>query len=388
MDVLSSSNLMSSSKLSVKKALNFLHTENSDEILTWKKSCLSISINEYNRHVTFTTNVFIPITYLCRNECSYCGYRRSKVEKGKEYTDPNEIERILLKAKRKKVSEVLLTLGEKPESKYSAAQKWLSKNGYGSTIDYIYFIAQKALDFGLLTHINAGSINYDELKILKEVSASMGVMLEILGTRLTLNGMPHAKSPDKHPKKRLTTIKNAGKLKIPFTSGLLVGIGETPKEIVSSLYALRNIHKKYRHLQEVIIQNFHPHIGRKMIHFPAISIEYLEKVVILARHILPSEISIQVPPNLIKGNEPRFLEAGVSDWGGISSITHDYINPDHSWPKISHLQNKTTQAGFILKERLPVYPRYIRLPWLSKEVYSLITSKDFQTKDGSRKRYT
>jgi 7,8-didemethyl-8-hydroxy-5-deazariboflavin synthase CofG subunit len=379
---------MSSNKLSVKKALNFLYTEKSDEIIAWKKSALSISLNEYNRDITFTTNVFIPISFLCRNECSYCGFRHSKVEKGKEFTDPNEIERILLEAKRNKVSEVLLTLGEKPESKYPSARKWLLNHGYGSTIEYIHFIAQKVLDIGLLTHINAGSMNYDELKFLKEVSASMGVMLEILSTRLTFNGMPHAKSPDKHPKKRLTTIKNAGKLKIPFTSGLLVGIGETPKEIVSSLFALRNIHKKYRHLQEVIIQNFYPHIGRKMILFPTISIEYLEKVVILARHILPSEISIQVPPNLIKGNESRFLEAGMSDWGGISSITHDYINPDHSWPKISHLQNKTTQAGFILRERLPVYPRYIRLPWLSKNVYSLITSKDFQTKDGYRKRYT
>ncbi|MFX0170561.1 MAG: 7,8-didemethyl-8-hydroxy-5-deazariboflavin synthase subunit CofG [Candidatus Hodarchaeota archaeon] len=378
---------MSSNKLSVKKTLKFLYTEKSDEIISWKKSALSISLNEYNRHVTFTTNVFIPITFLCRNECSYCGYRRSKVEKGKEFTAPNEIERILQKAKRTKVSEVLLTLGEKPESKYPSARKWLLKNGYDSTIEYIRFIAQKALDFGLLTHINAGSMSYDELKILKEVSASMGVMLEILGTRLTLNGMPHAKSPDKHPKTRLTTIKNAGKLKIPFTSGLLIGIGETPKEIVSSLYALRNIHKNYRHLQEVIIQNFHPHIGRKMVSFPTISMEYLEKVVILARHILPSEISIQVPPNLIKGNESRFLEAGVSDWGGISSITHDYINPDHSWPKISYLQNKTTQAGFILHERLPVYPQYINLLWLSKEVYSLIKSKDIQTKDGYRKRY-
>lgn len=373
--------------MSVRKAIDFLKINNIEETKFWRESAQSITVNEYKRRVTYTTNVFIPISFLCRNKCSYCGYRRPKVDKGKEYLEPDEIEEILIQAKRSRVSEVLLTLGEKPEFKYPMAQKWLSKHGFSSTIEYIYFVAQKALKIGLLPHINAGSLDYNELKYLQEVSASMGVMLEMIGTRLLQHRMPHEKSPDKHPKKRITTIKSAGKLKIPFTSGLLVGIGETPREVVSSLYALRNVHKKYRHLQEVIIQNFQPNIHVKMVQFPTPSLDYLEKIVILARNILPTKISIQVPPNLIKGNESRFLKAGVSDWGGISSITFDYINPDHSWPMISQLQNITRQAGFKLRERLPIYPRYINLEWLSKELYKLIASKDLKTKEGYRKRH-
>ncbi|MFX0185497.1 MAG: 7,8-didemethyl-8-hydroxy-5-deazariboflavin synthase subunit CofG [Candidatus Hodarchaeota archaeon] len=387
MSLLPSSDFISSKGMSVRKAIDFLELKDIEEIKYWRESAHSISLNEYNRRVTYTTNVFIPISFLCRNECYYCGYRRPKVEKGKEYLEPDEIEEILFQAKRSRVSEVLLTLGEKPESKYPIAQKWLKQHGFSSTIEYIYFIAQKALEIGLLPHINAGSLEYSELRYLKEVSASMGVMLEILGTRMLQPRMPHEKSPDKHPKKRITTIKNAGRLKIPFTSGLLVGIGETPKEVVSSLFALRNVHKKYRHLQEVIIQNFQPNTRIKMVHFPTPSLDYLEKIVILARHILPTKISIQVPPNLIKSNETRFLKAGMSDWGGISSITFDYINPDHNWPLVSQLQNITRKAGFKLRERLPVYPRYINLEWLSKELYQLIESKDLKTKDGYRKRH-
>jgi len=305
---------------------------------------------------------------------------------GKEFLAIKKIDQLYRKAKEFKVSEVLITMGEKPETEYPEAKLWLKREGFSSIVEYIHLIAQNALEYGLLPHINAGSLKYDELSHLKEVSASMGVMAEILSTRLMKKGMPHEKSPDKHPKDRISTIKDAGRLRIPFTTGILVGIGETPKEIVASLFALKNIHNKYHHLQEVIIQNFQPHQASRMVNFPSPSLSFLEKIIVIARHILPPEISIQIPPNLVKGDISNLIRSGVSDWGGVSPVTTDYINPDHPWPLVTQLQSWTEDAGYKLLERLPVYPQYINFAWLPQQIYDLIRTKGLSTKDGYRKR--
>ena len=361
-------------------AVAFLKETRLDIVDTWRKSAQSIADQVYQHRITFTTNVFLPLTFLCRNACHYCGYRQSEVPKGQEYLDPEKIDPILARAKRLRVSEVLITMGDKPEQKYLTAKKWLRAHGFDSTIDYTYFIAKKALEYELLPHINAGTLTIDDLIRLREVSASMGLMLETISSRLTRKGFPHDQSPDKNPEKRKHTIASAGKLMIPFTSGILVGIGETLEEIVDSLFTLKSLYQKYQHLQEIIIQNFQPQKGTRMADFSPPSVELMEKILIVARHILPEEVSIQIPPNLVKGYEHRFLKAGMSDWGGISSISSDYINPDHTWPSQAELKQITEEAGYYMHKRLPVYPRYINVDWLSKQVYQLIKHKKLNTR--------
>jgi len=362
-------------KISKNQAVEFLRQNRLDVVEIWRESAQSIATRVYQRQITFTTNIFIPLTFLCRNACHYCGYRQSIVPKSQEYMKPEKIETIIARAKHLKVTEVLITMGDKPEKKYSSAKKWLKQYGFDSTIEYAYFVAEKALKNELLPHINAGTVTFDELAQLREVSASIGLMLENISLRLTHPGFPHDQSPDKNPKERMQTITSAGKLKIPFTSGILVGIGESLEEIVDSLFALKKVHQEYQHLQEVIIQNFHPQKGSVMANSPSPSIELMEKILIVARHILPPEISIQIPPNLVKNCEHRLIVAGMSDWGGISTISPDYINPDHTWPSISKLEQITQEAGYHLHERLPVYPRYINLEWLSPQIYKLIKQK-------------
>lgn len=361
--------------ISKNQAVEFLRQNKENVIEEWRNSAQSIANSVYQRQITYTTNVFIPLTFLCRNTCHYCGYRRSIVPKGQEFLKPEKIENILDTAKQHRVSEVLITMGDKPEEKYTNAKKWLKEHGFESTIEYTCFIAKKALKHELLPHINAGTLTFDELTQLHKVSASIGLMLETISSRLTYSGLPHDQSPDKHPKKRMRTINSAGKLKIPFTSGILVGIGETLEEIVDSLFALKIVHQEYQHLQEVIIQNFQPQKDSLMTNSPPPTMELMERILIVARHILPHEISIQIPPNLVKGYEHRFITAGMSDWGGISSISSDYINPNHIWPSISELEQITQEAGYHLQERLPVYPRFINLEWLSEHIYKLIKLK-------------
>ncbi|MFX1282168.1 MAG: 7,8-didemethyl-8-hydroxy-5-deazariboflavin synthase subunit CofG [Promethearchaeota archaeon] len=375
-----SSSLSPPESITIDHALEFLHQNNPDEINLWKQSARSIASSVYQNKITFSNNVFIPLTFLCRNTCHYCGFRRSKVPLGQEFLTLEKIEKILSAARDHKVSEVLITNGDKPEKKYFSARKWLSNHGFDTTVEYTYFIAEKALKYELLPHINSGTLAFDELRYLHEVSASIGLMLETISSRLTHRGFPHEHSPDKHPKKRMSTIKNAGKLKIPFTSGILIGIGETQEEIIRSLFALKKVHQKYRHLQEVIIQNFQPHKDSVMANFPPPSIDLMEKILIIARHILPSEISIQIPPNLVKSHEHRFIGSGMSDWGGISSMSVDFINPDHNWPSFFQLERITRKGGYQLQERLPVYPRYINLEWLSPQVYKIASVKKLETR--------
>jgi len=373
-------------KLSVKELVEFLHTDDNLEIKKWKITARNISEAYCTRKLSYTTNVFIPLTKLCRNACSYCGFSRNEVKNGSEYLSMREVQLYLEKAKKYDVSEILITLGDKPELKYEEAKKWLRNHNFETTIDYVQHIADMCLKEGLLPHINAGTLSYDQLKNLKDITASMGLMLENVSSRLSKRGMPHFLSPDKHPKKRLATIKNAGKLKIPFTTGILVGIGENLNEIITSLFSIRNLHMKYNHIQEIIIQNFQPQKNTPMENFPPAPLSLLEKIVIAARNILQPEISIQVPPNLIYSNEEMFIKAAISDWGGISPITPDFINPAFKWPKIEYLNNISEKCGYFMKERLPIYPHYIKKGWIAEKIQNVIVEKNLVTEDGYRKR--
>ncbi|WP_455141775.1 7,8-didemethyl-8-hydroxy-5-deazariboflavin synthase CofG [Candidatus Hodarchaeum mangrovi] len=376
----------SSEELFKEEALNFLESADPKTLIKWRKISFDITRKYYSNIITYTTNLFIPLTFLCRNTCSYCGFRKSKIELGAEFLSIDKIRENLLKAQEYGLSEILITMGDKPETKYPNAQKWLEDHGFRSTIEYTKFIAQLCLEDNLLPHINAGSLSFSDYYQLKAVSASMGLMLENSSFRLSEIGMPHHKSPDKHPKVRLQSLRDAGRLKIPFTTGLLIGIGEHYQEIINSLLDINRLFEKYGHIQEVIIQNFNPHPNSLMNNYPPASLSLMEKIIILARIILQPEISIQVPPNLLNGSRNRFINAGISDWGGLSPLTPDYINPNHKWPNIDYLAEISAKSGKKMKERLPIYPRYLNLGWISSKVRQVITEQELSTEDGYRKR--
>ncbi len=337
--------------------------------------------------ITFSRNVFIPLVNLCRNKCAYCGFRREPWEKDARLLTPKEVKSMLIRGKRANCSEALFTFGERPEEKYPSVKRKLYEMGYSSIIEYLYNMCLMALKIGLLPHSNPGVLVEDEIKALKEVNASMGLMLENISERLCMVGGPHEHSPGKHPKLRLNTLIYAGKCKIPFTTGLLIGIGETMEEVIESLQAIRSIHEKYGHIQEVIIQNFSPKDNTPMRNYPPPNLEYFSKIVALARLMLPSDISIQVPPNLNAGNIPYLIKMGANDLGGISPVSPDYINPSDPWPKIEVLEKIVKNEGCILRERLPVYPIFIRKEgFLSDKVAEVVAS--LSDNEGFRRRFS
>ncbi|UMZ73683.1 7,8-didemethyl-8-hydroxy-5-deazariboflavin synthase subunit CofG [Natranaerofaba carboxydovora] len=301
--------------------------------------------------ITFSKNVFLPLTTACSDTCYYCNFK-DDIRKA-NIMDFKEAKRILQKAKKADCKEVLITFGSKPHSVYGFKEKLRQKTGYESIYELLLDICKEALKIGLLPHSNPGLIDKDTLGAIARYNASMGLMLET-----TAEVSAHKYSPTKSPQKRLKFIENAGKLKIPFTTGLLIGIGEREKDRRDSLLAIKKLHMKYAHIQEVIIQ---PIKSEKM---PPVKYETIKQTVHIARQILPEEIKIQVPPNLEKIKD--LLDCGVRDLGGISPITYDYINPDFAWPAIKSLEKEL--APNKLKERLAVYPRYINQKWVSREV--------------------
>lgn len=358
------------------EAVEFLSSDEETIFLTYQKKAFQIVKERYFPVVTFSRNVFIPLTFLCRNKCAYCSFHYLQHENNEAFLSLDKIESTLELARKKQVSEVLLTLGEKPEENHERADKWLTQHGYNSTIDYLYIVAQVTIEKGLLPHINAGIMDLSELKKLKKVSASMGLMLETTSQRLMKKGKPHEFSPGKNPLKRIETITNAGKLKIPLTTGLLIGIGENDDEIIEAIISIKKLSEKYEHIQEVIIQGFQPQELTKMATVKAPTLRKMEKVIIIARLLLDKEVSIQTPPNLtsMTDNE-KFLYAGINDWGGVSEITPDYVNIDHSWPSIHSLEQLVNKNGFTLKERLPIYPNYINSKWCSSQIMDLLSNK-------------
>jgi FO synthase len=309
--------------------------------------------------ITYSRKVFLPLTHLCRDSCHYCTFARAPRSVAKPYMSIDEAVEVATRGARLGCHEVLLTLGERPELRYRAAREWLDSNGYESTLHYVAAVAGAVRErTGLLPHINAGTMSEAELAILRPVSASMGLMLESASARLCARGGPHHGSPDKVPAVRLATIDAAGRMNVPFTSGILVGIGETRVERIEALLAIRESHQRHGHIQEIIIQNFLPKAGTRMAAASAAPADEFLWTIAVARILFGPTMNIQAPPNLSPVALDVLLGAGINDWGGVSPLTPDFVNPEAPWPEIQSLRAQTEAAGKILVERLTIYPRY------------------------------
>lgn len=317
----------------------------------------------HGRTITYSRKVFIPITTLCRDTCTYCTFVKPPGAGG-EYLTPDDVLAIAKAGDELDCTEALLTLGDRPEDKWPQARDFLEGQGVDTTIEYVARMAELIRsETRLLPHANPGIMDETAIAMLRPTNVSMGLMLENISDRLTEPGMPHHDCPDKVPAVRVDTIRAAGSLKVPFTSGVLVGIGETPREVVDSLFALRELQAEHGHIQEFIIQNFRAKANTRMRHAPEPEIPYFVRVVALARWILGAEANIQVPPNLTD-DFSVYLRAGINDWGGVSPLTIDWVNPEAPWPALDRLETVTSAAGFELRPRLPVYPEYLNDEWI------------------------
>jgi len=309
--------------------------------------------------ITYSRKIFINITNLCRDFCSYCTYRKNPFESSAIMMKPVEVMNLANVGKKYRCTEALIVAGEKPEDRYKEAKEWLKQLGFTSLVEYVSDISEKIVkETGLLPHSNLGNITKEEMKLLKVHNVSLGLMLESSSERLIQKNMAHEYAPSKNPKNRLEVIKNAGRMKIPLTTGLLIGIGETKEEIINDIFLLKQINSEFGNIQEIILQNFQPKIKTRMQDFPSPTKDYFLKIVSLARLIMP-DMNIQIPPNLSPGYYSRYLDAGINDWGGISPVTIDHVNPEFSWPKIKELKNITELKNQRLRARLPVYPEFI-----------------------------
>ena len=310
--------------------------------------------------VSFSKKVFIPLTTLCRDYCNYCTFRKDPGQPGAHFMSPDEVLALAERGRRAGCQEALFSLGDQPERSFPEAREFLRTQGYSRTLDYLAAMCELVLEkTGLLPHANPGVMDRAALARLKDSNASVGLMLENVSPRLMRDGLPHANAPDKVPALRLRTIEEAGKLSIAFTTGILMGIGETMEERIDSLLAIRTLHEKYGHIQEVIIQNFRAKPEIPMAAHPEPSLEDMLRTIALARLILGPQINIQAPPNLSYDDFPRLLDAGINDWGGISPVTRDFINPEAAWPQVARLRSETESRGFTLRERLALYPEFV-----------------------------
>ena len=357
-------------KLNKKDILQILNSTRHDIV-----KYMSQTENKENNLITYSKNIFIPITEICRNDCGYCNFK-------KDSTNPEaiilksktEILESLKKAEEYGCKEAMFAFGEDADEE-EIVQLKLKEYGYETMTDYVVDICQMTLDeTTLLPHTNGGNYSYEDLKRLKEVNASMGLMLENSSKRL-MDLPAHKKSPGKNPELRIETIENAGKLKIPYTTGILIGIGETKEEIADSLLKIREIYDKYGHIQEVIIQNFTPIPGIEMENFPEPNFFFFFRTVIAGCLVFKdTDVSIQVPPNLNKDTAQIFLLCGADDWGGVSPVSPDFVNITSPWPGIDELENLTKDAGFELVERLCVYEKYINDIWLNEKILNKISN--------------
>ncbi|HEY4817628.1 MAG TPA: 7,8-didemethyl-8-hydroxy-5-deazariboflavin synthase CofG [Candidatus Acidoferrum sp.] len=310
--------------------------------------------------VSFSKKVFIPLTTLCRDYCGYCTFRKDPGQPGAHFMTPDEVLALAERARAAGCKEALFSLGDQPERIFPEARDFLQRQGYSRTLDYTAAMCEMVLKrTGLLPHANPGVMDRAALERFKESNASVGLMLETVSTRLLRNGLAHFKAPDKVPALRLRTIEEAGKLSIAFTTGILIGIGETFEERVDALFAIRALHEKYGHIQEVIVQNFRAKPDILMAHHSEPSMEDMLRTIAIARLILGPHMNLQAPPNLSYADFPRLLEAGINDWGGISPVTKDFINPEAAWPQITKLRTETEAHGFTLRERLALYPEFV-----------------------------
>ncbi len=312
--------------------------------------------------LTFSPKVFLPITNLCRNRCDYCSFRRSPGDPGEWTMSPEQIRSWLHRARDQGCIEALLCLGDTPESGFRQYRALLRSWGHDRTVDYLLWAAQESLAVGLLPHTNAGILSRDDMIALKPVNVSLGLMLENVSDRLCERGMPHHRAPDKRPARRIQMTREAGELQIPFTSGLLIGIGETVEERLDTILTIRRLHRQYGHIGEVIVQNFRSHPQTPMARAPEPTSEELAVTVALARLLLDDDVSVQAPPNLNPASIGTLIRSGINDFGGISPVSPDYINPRHPWPYLDLLQQSCESEGFRLRPRLPVYPLHLDAP--------------------------
>jgi 7,8-didemethyl-8-hydroxy-5-deazariboflavin synthase CofG subunit len=310
--------------------------------------------------VTYSRKAFIPLTNLCRNTCGYCTFARQPDDPRAHTMTPEEVLAVANAARDAGCKEALLSLGDKPEDKYPEYHAWLEQRGYSTTLEYLREMCELVhRETGLLPHANPGLMTRNDIAALREVNASMGIMVENVGARLLRPGEAHHRCPDKVPKRRLATLEYAGQMKVALTTGILIGIGETLEERVDSLFAIKEIHQRYGHIQEVIIQNFRAKPDIPMRDHPEPTALDMLRTIAVARLILGGSMNIQAPPNLTPDSYQMYLFAGINDWGGISPVTKDFINPERPWPKIVELRAATEQAGFRLRERLSIYPEYV-----------------------------
>ncbi|MGH9388250.1 MAG: 7,8-didemethyl-8-hydroxy-5-deazariboflavin synthase CofG, partial [Vicinamibacteria bacterium] len=299
---------------------------------------------------------------LCRDRCGYCTFRREPTDENLHTMTPEQVREQARSARRAGCTEALFCLGDKPEAAYPAYREWLRSLGFRATHEYVAHACRIALEEGLLPHTNAGILGLRELALLKRANASMGLMLESVSERLHAPGGAHHNCPDKLPVRRLKMHADAGALAIPFTSGILIGIGETREERIEAFLALASLQRRYGHIQEVIVQNFNPKPGIAMERVPPPSGDEVAWTVAVARLVLGPEMNIQAPPNLNPTRGARLLAAGANDWGGVSPLTIDYVNPEAPWPAVRALEEMTRACGFELRERLAIYPEYVRRP--------------------------
>lgn len=336
----------------------------------------------WGRRVTYSRKVFVPLTNMCRDTCAYCTFVKHPSDPAANIMSPDQVLAQARKGEQQGCKELLFSLGEKPELRYDAAKEGLARLGYDRMTDYLADMCALVLEkTTLLPHVNAGTLSEEEIDRLKPVSASMGMMLETISRRLTRKGGPHHACPDKTPVQRLRTLERTGAKKVPFTTGLLIGIGETWEERIEALQAINAAHSRHGHIQEVIIQNFQRKPDIAMAQHPEPALDDMLRTIAAARLILAPEISLQAPPNLHQ-RHIAYLDAGINDWGGISPVTIDFINPQHAWPEITRLGESCARGGFDLTERLTVYPRFIstRSAYLDPRLVGRIT--DMARADG------
>ncbi len=338
----------------------------------------------WGKTITYSRKVFVPLTNYCRDECGYCTFVKRPGEDGARIMTPEQVMKVVSGGMEVKAKEVLFSLGEKPELRYEQVRKELAGLGFNTMIEYLHAICARVLkESSLLPHVNAGTLSESDLRLLKPVSASMGMMLENISRRLNRPGNAHFSCPDKVPVQRLRTLERAGKLSVPFTTGILIGIGETWLERLETLSAIASLHKRYGHIQEVIVQNFRAKPGTLMQNFKEPDHEDMLRTIAVARLMLPLEISLQAPPNLSE-KYLDYIDSGINDWGGISPLTMDYINPECAWPMIDTLASDLEEKGYKLSERLTVYPRYVEKshefldPGLSGKIEVLMQSSEIE----------
>lgn len=315
--------------------------------------------NKHKHVITFSKKAFFNLVNLCMDSCSYCTYKAEPGQAKISMMNKKNIQELATLARKYRCTEALFVTGERPELKYKEAKIWLKENGFSTTAEYLVHASEIVLAEGLFPHTNAGNLTKSEIAELKDTNVSMGLMLENSSERLTKFGMPHYNAPSKHPKARLHVLESAGQVGMPMTTGVLVGIGETPYELIDSIFEIKKLHQKYGHIQEVILQNFAPKQDTPMHNVVPPDLDYYKLMVALCRIILP-QMNIQIPPNLSPQTYQQFIDAGINDWGGISPLTSDYVNPEYDWPNIEFVNEHTKKAGFELKARFPVYPEFFK----------------------------